>query len=112
PIVSQLYHDRIIEAVAYPQNPVFEAAVLFARTEGTLPAPESAHAIKAAVDEAIRCREAGTAKTILFNLSGHGHFDLSAYDDYLEGRLQDYEHPAELIAGALAHLPKVAEAGA
>ncbi|MGE5528887.1 MAG: TrpB-like pyridoxal phosphate-dependent enzyme [Patescibacteria group bacterium] len=108
PLVSQLYHDGVIEAVALPQNPVFEAALTFARSEGILPAPESAHAIKAAIDEAVRCREAGEQKTILFNLSGHGHFDLSAYDEYLQGRLQDYEHPAELIAAALEHLPKVA----
>jgi len=108
PLVSQLYHDGLIEAIACQQTPVFEAAVTFARSEGILPAPESAHAIRAVIDEAIGCREAGEAKTILFNLSGHGHFDLSAYDDYLDGKLQDYEHPAESIARALESLPKVA----
>ena len=109
PIISQLYHDGMIEAVAYPQKTVFDAAVAFARSEGILPAPESAHAIRAAFDEAIKCRESGEAKTILFGLSGHGHFDLSAYEDYLQEKLVDYEHPSELIAAALAQLPKVAE---
>ena len=110
PLVSQLYHDRLIEAVACPRIPSSRRRLPSRRTEGILPAPESAHAIRAAIDEAVRCREAGEAKTILFNLSGHGHFDLSAYDDYLEGKLQDYEHPTELIAAALEDLPKVAEA--
>lgn len=107
PLVCQLYKDQIIEAKAYPQNPVFESAVLFARTEGILPAPESSHAIQAAVDEAIRCREEGKQEVILFNLSGHGHFDLASYDAYLAGRLEDYEYPAERIEEALAALPKV-----
>ncbi|MGE5552285.1 MAG: TrpB-like pyridoxal phosphate-dependent enzyme [Bacteroidota bacterium] len=109
PLVSQLYHDGLIEAVACPQVAVFEAAVIFAKSEGILPAPESAHAIRTAIDEALRCREAGEAKTIVFNLSGHGHFDLSAYDDYLQGKLRDYDHPTELVAKALEELPKVAE---
>lgn len=107
PLVSQLLKDGLIEAVAYPQTQVFEAAVLFARTEGILPAPESSHAIKAAVAEALYCKEAGEAKTIVFCLSGHGHFDLSAYDDYLNGKIQDYEYPEQLVQAALANLPKV-----
>lgn len=89
PMVSHLVKLGVIEAVAYPQKSVFEAAVTFARTEGIIPAPETAHAIRAAVDEAIACREAGVSKTILFNFSGHGHFDLSAYDAYLEGHMEN-----------------------
>ncbi|MCR4430191.1 MAG: TrpB-like pyridoxal phosphate-dependent enzyme [Tepidanaerobacteraceae bacterium] len=89
PIQSQLLHDGLIEAKAYGQLAVFEAAVLFARSEGIIPAPESAHAIRAAIDEALAAREAGEARTILFNLSGHGHFDMSAYDAYLAGELTD-----------------------
>ncbi len=89
PTVSHLHHLGLIEAVAYPQTKVFEAAVTFARTEGIIPAPESAHAVRAAVDEAIRAREAGEKKVILFNLSGHGMLDLSAYEAYLSGSLQD-----------------------
>jgi tryptophan synthase beta chain len=89
PMVSHLVKLGIVEAVAYPQKSVFEAAVTFARTEGIIPAPETAHAIRAAIDEAIACREAGVSKTILFNFSGHGHFDLSAYDAYLEGRMEN-----------------------
>jgi len=107
-LVSQLYHERIIEAVAVPQVATFEAGVTFAKAEGIIPAPESNHAIRAAMDEAIRCREAGEEKTILFNLSGHGHFDMSAYDRFLAGELEDYEYPEEDINAALDRLPKVA----
>jgi tryptophan synthase beta chain len=107
PLVSHVYAKGLIEAVAVHQNPVFEAAVLFARSEGIVPAPESAHAIRVVVDEAVRCREAGERKTILFNLSGHGHFDLAAYDAYLAGRLEDYAYPRERIEEALTHLPQV-----
>ena len=89
PLCSKLVHDGTVEARAYPQLPVFAAAVQFAQVEGILPAPESSHAIKAAVDEAIRAREEGKARVILFNLSGHGHFDLSAYDAYQAGKLED-----------------------
>ncbi len=89
PLVSHLYNLGLIEAVAYPQTKVFEAAVTFARTEGIIPAPESAHAVRAAMDEAIRAREAGEKKVILFNLSGHGMLDLTAYEAYLSGSLQD-----------------------
>lgn len=105
--VSALYHDKMIEAVAYQQNTVFEAAVAFARSEGILPAPESAHAIRAAMDEAIKARESGEKKVILFNLSGHGHFDLASYDDYLADKLVDFEYPKEKVDEALHHLPKV-----
>lgn len=104
PTVCLLYHEGYIEAVAYPQNAVFEAAVLFARTEGIPPAPESAHAVRRAIDEAVACRESGESRAILFNLSGHGHFDLAAYEEYLSGRLPDYEYPEEEIRKSLAGL--------
>jgi len=107
PLVSQLYHEKVIEAVAFHQNPVFESAVLFARSEGIIPAPESAHAIKAAVDEAVRSREAGESNVIAFNLSGHGHFDMGAYDSYFDKKLEDYELPQEQIARALKNLPQL-----
>jgi len=107
PIISALVNQGYIEAVAVHQNPIFEAAVLFARTEGIVPAPESSHAIRVAIDEALACKEAGESKTILFNLSGHGLLDLSAYDSYLSGKLEDYAYPAEKVAEALALLPKV-----
>jgi tryptophan synthase beta chain len=87
PIISQLYKDKLIEAQAYEQTDIFEAAVRFARTEGIIPAPESAHAIKSAIVEALQAKKEGTKKVILFNLSGHGHFDMSAYDAYLSGKL-------------------------
>jgi len=105
PIVSQLVHDGIVEAKAVGQRGVFEAAVLFARTEGILPAPESAHAIKGAVDEALAAKEAGEERVILFGLSGHGHFDLAAYDEFLAGKLTDVEYPQEKIDEALKSLP-------
>jgi len=107
PLVSLLCDDGLIETVAYPQNPIFEAALLFARTEGTVPAPETAHAIRAAIDEAIRCREQKEEKVIVFNFSGHGHFDLAAYDAFLSNKLENYEHPEEKIQEALKDLPKV-----
>jgi tryptophan synthase beta chain len=106
PLVSQLYHDGLIEARAYGQTAVFEAAVAFARTEGVLPAPETAHAIRAAIDTALECKKAGEAKTILFNFSGHGHFDLSAYDSFLSGKMADYEYPPDLIEKSIASLPR------
>jgi tryptophan synthase beta chain len=105
PIVSRLYKDGIIEARAYKQREVFEAAILFAKSEGIIPAPESSHAIKAAIDEAIRAREEGVKKTILISLSGHGNFDLAAYDDYLSGRLEDVEISDEDIEKSLSKLP-------
>ncbi|MBC7258788.1 MAG: TrpB-like pyridoxal phosphate-dependent enzyme [Chloroflexi bacterium] len=107
PALSVLVKAGVVQPVAYRQTAVFEAAVQFARTEGIVPAPESAHAIRAAMDEAIRCREEGVSRAILFNLSGHGHFDLAAYDEYMAGRLQDYEYPAEKVGEALRSLPQV-----
>lgn len=106
PQVSLLVNEKIIEAVALPQNPVFKAAIDFANTEGIIPAPETAHAIKMAVDEALKCRETGEEKVIVFNFSGHGHFDLSAYDAYMDGKLEDYEYPDEKIQESLKKLPK------
>lgn len=107
PLVSQLCHDGLIDAKAYGQTVVFEAAIQFAKTEGIIPAPESAHAIRGAIDEALRCKEEGKQRTILFNLSGHGYLDLQAYADYHEGKLTDYEYPMEKIREALAKLPKI-----
>jgi tryptophan synthase beta chain len=106
-LVSHLRKLGHIDAVAYPQLPVFEAAVQFARTEGILPAPESAHAIRAAVDEALAARERGRGRVILFGLSGHGHFDLGAYENYLAGQLQDYEYPGEDIEKAVAAIQPI-----
>jgi tryptophan synthase beta chain len=103
PILAMLVKTGIMEAKAYPQNAVFEAGVLFSRTEGILPAPEAAHAIKYVVDEAKKNED----KCIVFNLSGHGHFDLSAYDAYLEGKLEDYDYPKQKIEEALKKIPKV-----
>ena len=107
PLISSLAKSGHIEAVAYHQNPVFEAAVLFARTEGIVPAPETAHAIKATVDEALRCKESGEKKVLLCNFSGHGHFDLAAYDAYLGGKLVDTEYSSDELMASLAKLPKV-----
>ncbi len=107
PQVSLLVNEKIIEAVALPQNPVFEASMNFANTEGIIPAPETAHAIKTVVDEALKCKETGEEKVIVFNFSGHGHFDLSAYDAYMSGELVDYEYPEEKIKESLKNLPKV-----
>ena len=106
-LVSQLYHEKLIEAVAVPQVATFEAGVTFARAEGIIPAPESCHAIRAVLDEALRCKASGEPKTLLFNLSGHGHFDMAAYDKYFAGKLEDYEYPQEAIEAALERLPKV-----
>jgi tryptophan synthase beta chain len=108
PLVSLLYEHKIIEAVAVHQLATFEAAVQFARCEGILPAPESAHAIRTAIDEALRCKKEGRKETILFNLSGHGHFDLASYDAYLSGKLQDYAYPAAKVKESLKDLPAVA----
>ncbi len=106
-IVSQLYHDGIIEAQAVGQNEVFDAAVMFARTEGIVPAPESSHAIRAAIDEAVKAKEAGTEKVILFNLSGHGYFDFTAYDNYFKGNLEDIEYSEDSVKESLTKLPNV-----
>ena len=107
PLVSQLYKEGLIEAVAVPQLATFEAGVMFAHAEGIIPAPESNHAIRGAIDEALRCKETGEAKTILFNLTGHGHFDMGSYDRYFAGELEDFAYPEEAIKESLLHLPKV-----
>jgi tryptophan synthase beta chain len=104
PIQSQLLHDGIIEAAAFEQQDIFEAAVLFAQSEGIVPAPESSHAIKAAVDEAINAKESGEKKTILFGLSGHGYFDMAAYDNYLSGQMQNSSLPEDVLDKALEKL--------
>jgi predicted alternative tryptophan synthase beta-subunit len=107
PLICKLYDEKLIEAVAVPQVPTFKAAVEFARAEGILPAPEAAHAVRVVIDEALRARQEGKRKTIVFNLCGHGYLDLSAYEAFLSGKLQDYEYPAEKIEEALRRLPKV-----
>jgi len=108
PLVSQLYHEKLIEAVAVPQLATFEAGVQFARAEGIIPAPESAHAIRAAIDEALAAKKAKEPRTILFNLSGHGHFDMAAYDKYFAGQLEDFAYPEAAVAESMKKLPKVA----
>ena len=107
PLVSLLKEHDLIEARSVHQRSSFEAGVQFARAEGILPAPEPTHAIRVAIDEALEAREAGEARVILFNLCGHGHFDLSAYERYLDGTLEDYEYPRERVEAALASLPRV-----
>ncbi len=108
PLVSHCKELGLIEARSYHQNPCFEAGVLFARTEGIVPAPESNHAVRAAIDEALKAREEGKSPTILFNLSGHGHFDMQAYTDYFAGKLVDQDYDPKALEASLAHLPKVA----
>jgi len=108
PIVCHLHRLGLVEARAVPQLAVFEAGVTFARTEGIISAPETDHAIRVTIDEALKCRESGESKTILLAHSGHGHFDMSAYDAYLSGKLTDYEYPEEKVKEALKHLPQVA----
>lgn len=107
PLVSHCKELGLLEARAYHQKSVFAAGVQFARTEGILPAPEANHAVKGAIDEAIRCREEGKSQTILFNLSGHGHFDMQAYTDYFSGKLVDQHYDEAELAMALAGLPSV-----
>ncbi len=107
PLVSLLKEHGYIEARSVHQRSSFAAGVQFARAEGILPAPEPTHAIRAAIDEALAAKEAGEARVILFNLCGHGHFDLAAYERYLDGSLEDFEYPAERVADALESLPKV-----
>ena len=107
PLVSQLVHAGVVEARAVPQTACFEAAILFARTEAIIPAPESSHAIRGAIEEALQAKEEGKEKTILFNLSGHGHVDMAAYDAYFSGHLEDFAYPEAAIRESLAHLPKV-----
>lgn len=107
PILSELYDEGLMEARAYEQTEVFSAAVQFARAEGILPAPESSHAIRCAIDEALKCKETGEEKTIVFNLSGTGYFDLYAYKNFNEGTMNDYIPTDEEIAASLAKLPQV-----
>jgi tryptophan synthase beta chain len=110
PLISHLYNLKLIEARAYPQRACFEAGLQFARSEGIIPAPEPTHAIRATIDEALRCKEEGVSRTILFNLCGHGHFDMAAWDSYLSGKMVDYELPQSEIERALRDLeglPKI-----
>jgi tryptophan synthase beta chain len=107
PIISQLCHEGVMEGRAYHQTKVFAAAVQFAQTEGIVSAPETAHAIACAIDEALAAGEAGQRRVILFNHSCHGLLDLGAYDDYLSGKLEDYAYPAEKVREAMTHVPKV-----
>jgi tryptophan synthase beta chain len=107
PIICHLNKLGFIEARAVNQIPTFQAAVQFARTEGIIPAPEPAHAIKVTIDEALKCKESGEKKNILLALSGHGHFDLGAYEKYLSGELEDYAYPKEMVEAALKELPEV-----
>ncbi len=109
PLVSHVKELGLIEARAYHQNPCFEAGLMFAQSEGILPAPESNHAVRAAIDEALRCKEEGVSQAILFNLSGHGHFDMQAYIDFKAGSLQDLDYDEAELASAMAGLPAVAE---
>ncbi len=109
-LVSQLYNEGLVEAVAVPQIATFEAGVMFAQAEGIISAPESNHAIRACIDEALLCKESGEAKTLLFNLSGHGHFDMAAYERYYNGELEDYDYPEEAIKQSMQNIPKVASA--
>jgi tryptophan synthase beta chain len=107
PLVSLLHQEGVVEAVSYPQLQCFEAGITFARAEGIVVAPETSHAVCSAIDEALKAKEEGKRKTILFNLSGHGFFDMAAYEKYFAGELTDYEYPEEKVHEALAHLPKV-----
>ena len=106
-MLSELYNEGLIEARAVEQTSVFEAATMFARTEGTLPAPESAHAIRVAVDEALRCKEKGKSETIVFGLTGTGYFDMVAYGKYNDGTISDYIPTDADLAIGFAFLPKV-----
>jgi tryptophan synthase beta chain len=107
PIICHLHRLGFVEAQAVPQTEVFEAGVMFARTEGIISAPEACHDIKVAIDEALKCKEEGKSKTILIAHSGHGHFDLSAYEKYMAGELVDYAYPEEEVRKAQAELPQV-----
>ena len=107
PIICHLLNIGLVEALAVHQLETFEAGIIFAKNEGIIAAPETDHAIRATIIEALKCKETGEAKTILFNLSGHGHFDMSAYEAYLAGKLKDYEYPQKKIEEALKDLPKI-----
>ena len=106
PQVSLLYNEKLIEAVAVHQKTVFDAGAIFAKTEGIIPAPETCHAIRVAIDEALECKKTGEKKVIAFNFSGHGHFDLTSYEAYMDGKLLNYEYPDEKIKESLKKLPK------
>src|SRR6185503_577831 len=110
PLVSHVKELGLIDAKAYHQKACVEAGVFFARTEGSVPAPEANHAVKGAIDEALRCKQEGTSRAILFNLCGHGHFDMQAYTDYFSGKLVDQNYDEKELAMALAGLPSVKEA--
>jgi tryptophan synthase beta chain len=107
PLLAMLHHQGHIDAIAYNQIPVFEAAQQFVQTEGIIPAPESAHAIRAVIDEALDAKAKGEARTIVFNLSGHGFLDMGAYDAYLAGELENYAYPEDMVQQALGRLPQV-----
>ena len=107
PIICHVHQLGLVEAVAVPQIATFEAGVQFARTEGIISAPETNHAIRATIDEALKCKQSGESKVILMNHSGHGNFDMAAYESYLSGKLVDYAYPADLVAEALKDLPKI-----
>jgi len=107
PIISQLAKQRLIKSLTFHQNATFQAATLFAQTEGFIVAPESAHAVKAVIDEALHCKKTGEEKVIVFNNSGHGHFDLAAYDSYFANQLKDYSYPEEQVKKAIAELPRI-----
>jgi tryptophan synthase beta chain len=109
PLVSRLHHDGTIEATSYDQIETFTAGIQFAKAEGIIPAPEANHAVVGAIKEALRCKEEGTSRTILFNLCGHGHFDMQSYLDFMAGKLKAYEYPQSEIAMALSGLPGVSE---
>ncbi len=108
PLVSLVQELGLIESRAYHQQTCFEAGVQFARIEGIIPAPEANHAVRGAIDEALRCKEEGTRRVILFNLCGHGHFDMQAYIDYFAGNLEDRDYDDAELQASLAALPKVA----
>jgi tryptophan synthase beta chain len=110
PLVSHLKELGLIEATAYHQTECFAAGVLFARAEGIVPAPEANHAVKGAIEEALRCKREGKSEVILFNLCGHGHFDMAAYTNYFAGNLKDENYSEEELAMALAGLPSVPDA--
>lgn len=107
-MVSHLKELGLIEAVALPQISCFEAGIMFARCEGILPGPEANHAVRAAIDEALRCKQEGRARTILFNLSGHGNFDMQAYEDYFAGKIENQALDEEALVNALRELPAIA----
>jgi tryptophan synthase beta chain len=110
PIVCHLHRLGFVEAQAVPQTKVFEAGIQFARTEGIITGPEPCHDLRVAIDEALKCKEEGKSKTILIAHSGHGHFDLSAYEKYMSGELVDYSYPEEEVRKAQAELPVISEA--